>query len=52
MKRAVAALGEKEVEELLEKRGNVEVTCAFCNDTYQFTKSQIDELNAANPVDS
>lgn len=46
MKRAVAALGESEVEDLIEKRGNVEVTCAFCNDTYQFTKDQIDQLGA------
>lgn len=48
MKRAVAALGEKEVEDLIKKQGNIEVTCAFCNDTYQFTKDQIDELSTAS----
>lgn len=49
MKRAVAALGEEDVQDLIEKRGNVEVTCAFCNDTYQFTKGQIDQLSASKP---
>ena len=49
MKRAVAALGEEDVQDLIEKQGHVEVTCAFCNDTYQFSKDQIDELSASNP---
>lgn len=52
MKRAVAALGEKDVRELIEQRGNVEVTCAFCNDTFQFTEDQIDQLSAATPEQS
>jgi hypothetical protein len=44
MKRAVAALGEESVEELLETQGNVEVTCNFCNDTYQFTREDLDAM--------
>lgn len=47
MKRAVAALGEEDVQDLIEKQGHVEVTCAFCNDTYQFSKDQIDALSVA-----
>jgi molecular chaperone Hsp33 len=36
MRSAVAALGEAEVRSIIEEQGQIEVTCEFCKDTYQF----------------
>ncbi|WPT13293.1 33 kDa chaperonin [Picochlorum sp. SENEW3] len=44
MASAVAALGEKEVKDIIEEQGHVEVTCEFCKQTYQFTEEQIMEV--------
>ena len=55
MKRAVAALGEDDVKQLLEEQGKIEVTCQFCNDQYHFGEQEMQEwlaesaaANAAN----
>jgi molecular chaperone Hsp33 len=50
MKRAVAALGEEEATKLLREQGKVEVTCHFCNDTYQFYEPEIEEVLAGSKV--
>lgn len=47
MRRAVAALGEAEVEDILAKEGHVEVTCNFCADTYRFDEAEIKGFDAA-----
>lgn len=44
MKRAVAALGPAEVQKILEQEGKIEVTCEFCQETYNF---EADEVLAA-----
>jgi molecular chaperone Hsp33 len=41
-------LGEKEVSELLEKQGQIEVTCEFCKKKYIFTKNDILRLFKEN----
>lgn len=35
------ALGEKELEKLLEEKGVVEAKCAFCNQTYRFSQEEV-----------
>ncbi|EIE19291.1 heat shock protein 33, partial [Coccomyxa subellipsoidea C-169] len=47
MKRAVALLGPKEVQEILATQGKIEVSCEFCRETYQFAQ---DEVLAAAPA--
>ena len=42
MKRAVALLGEEDVEDLLQEQGHVEVTCEFCNDCFQFQRPEME----------
>lgn len=39
-------LGEKELNETLEKEGKIEVICHFCNKKYEYSKPDIDELLA------
>ena len=41
MKKAVAALGEDEVKEIIEEQGMIEVTCEFCKMTYQFDEDEV-----------
>lgn len=43
MKKAVAALGEEEVERIVREEGKIEVTCQFCNDTFNFDDVEIEE---------
>lgn len=51
MKSAVATLGEEEVRSILEEQGNVEVTCEFCRETYQFAEEEVMEaLRAAGSL--
>jgi len=40
------ALGEKELEKLLEEKGVVEAKCAFCNRTYRFSREEVARLLA------
>jgi molecular chaperone Hsp33 len=41
MASAVAALGEAEVQDIIEEQGQIEVTCEFCKQTYQFSEEDI-----------
>jgi Hsp33 protein len=47
MKKALAALGPGEVEDMLEKEGHVEVTCQFCNDAFQFQREDMKDVLSA-----
>jgi molecular chaperone Hsp33 len=40
----LAALGEREVRDLLEERGSVEVRCNFCGRRYEFGAGEVDAL--------
>lgn len=42
------ALGEKELEKLLEEQGQAEARCAFCNRVYRFSREEVAELLAKN----
>ncbi|GMH43645.1 hypothetical protein BSKO_11567 [Bryopsis sp. KO-2023] len=41
MLRVLALLGEKEVKDIMETEGKLEVTCEFCNESFQFTEEQV-----------
>lgn len=48
MATAVAALGEDEVRDIIKEQGQIEVTCEFCKQTYQFEEDAIMEIINAN----
>ena len=50
MKRAVAALGRTEVEDILSKDGQVEVTCHFCAESFAFSEEEIQETLVQNGI--
>lgn len=41
MKRAVAALGRAEVDDIIAQEGKIEVCCQFCNETYTFEREEV-----------
>ncbi len=42
MERALISLGKKELESLLEEKGEVEIQCHFCQNKYTFDRNQIE----------
>ena len=41
MKQAITVLGEEDINQLLQEKGNVEINCEFCNQNYIFDKIDI-----------
>ncbi|MCK8826945.1 Hsp33 family molecular chaperone HslO [Natroniella acetigena] len=48
MKRLVSSLSEQDLREIIEEDGQVEIKCHFCNQSYQFSKEEIEDILAAN----
>ena len=44
IKRAVASLGRKEIEDIIKTQGAAELTCHFCNTKYSLSKEELEEL--------
>ena len=44
VKGILTSLGEKEVNDIIEKEGSVKVSCQFCNKEYVFDKEDADKL--------
>ena len=42
--RAIVGLGEDEIDDMIEKDGQAEAQCHFCNEKYVFTAAQLEEL--------
>lgn len=40
----IAGLGKEDIEETLEKEGQIEIKCHFCGDQYVFAKNEIEKL--------
>ncbi|MGE6632304.1 Hsp33 family molecular chaperone HslO [Bacillus sp. NPDC077027] len=40
----IISLGKAEIEDMIEKDGQAEAQCHFCNETYVFTKEELEEL--------
>ncbi|MCA0972695.1 Hsp33 family molecular chaperone HslO [Halobacillus litoralis] len=43
---AIASLGDEEIERMIEEDGGAEAKCHFCNEDYQFTIEQLQELQS------
>lgn len=41
---AIKGLGNEEIENMIQEDHGAEATCHFCNETYQFTENQLEEL--------
>lgn len=44
MRNIIKALDKKDIEEILEQQGAVEIHCDFCNTYYTYTREQIKEI--------
>jgi len=44
IERVLISLGKAEIDDIIEKEGQVKVSCQFCDKVYTFNKSQTDEL--------
>lgn len=42
----IISLGTAEIEDMIETDGQAEALCHFCNEKYQFTKEELEELKA------
>ncbi|MCY7570880.1 Hsp33 family molecular chaperone HslO [Bacillus pumilus] len=40
----IISLGKAEIEDMIEQEGQAEAQCHFCNETYVFTKEELEEL--------
>jgi len=47
--RALIGLGKDEIRAMIEEDGKAEVVCHFCNETYHFDKSELEELMKVSP---
>jgi len=43
---ALISLGQAEIRDVIETEGQAEAHCHFCNQTYQFSKEELEELEA------
>jgi molecular chaperone Hsp33 len=41
---AIVGLGKKEIEEMIQEDGQAEVQCHFCNETYHYSKEELEQL--------
>ncbi|MCK8815889.1 Hsp33 family molecular chaperone HslO [Natroniella sulfidigena] len=48
MKRLVSSLSEDDLREIIKEDEQVEVKCHFCNQNYQFSKEEIEDILASN----
>lgn len=44
MKKALIAIGKKEIENIIEEDGKAEIVCHFCNKKYNFNKEELEEI--------
>ncbi|MFE4708931.1 Hsp33 family molecular chaperone HslO [Peribacillus simplex] len=43
---ALISLGQAEIRDIIETEGQAEAHCHFCNQTYQFSKEELEEIEA------
>ena len=44
MERALISIGRDELRSLIDEQGSAEMTCRFCDNKYNFTKEELEEL--------
>ena len=47
---AIISLGKVEIQEMIEEDGKADAQCHFCNETYHFTKEELEELKEASSI--
>ena len=40
----LATLGKKELEDIIENEGKAELVCHFCNNKYEFSKEELENI--------
>jgi molecular chaperone Hsp33 len=48
MAEGLAALGKEEIQDIINTDGKAEILCHFCNNKYQFTKEELNDIMAEN----
>ena len=41
---ALISLGPEEIQDIIDKEGQAEASCHFCNETYHFDKAELEQL--------
>ena len=44
--RALISMGKEELAQLIQEQGRAELTCQFCDQVYQFSREELEELLA------
>lgn len=44
IERVLISLGAKELQDIIDEQGSAEVTCHFCNESYKFSKTELESL--------
>lgn len=44
MKEGLATIGKEELKEIIETEGKAELVCHFCNNKYEFSKGELEEI--------
>lgn len=44
MKEGLATIGKEELKEIIETEGKAELVCHFCNNKYEFSKEELEEI--------
>lgn len=44
MEKALISIGKEELEKLIEEQGEAELTCQFCDNKYNFSKTELEDL--------
>lgn len=44
IEKGLIAIGEKELQDIIDTQGNIETVCHFCNKKYNFTKEELEKL--------
>ena len=42
--RALISLGKDELTKIIEEDGKAEITCHFCDNVYEYTKEELEQL--------
>ncbi|MBS4206439.1 Hsp33 family molecular chaperone HslO [Lederbergia citrea] len=45
---AIVSLGKAEIQDMIEEDGEANAQCHFCNESYHFTKTELEELEEAS----
>lgn len=44
MEKALISIGKEELQALIDEQGEAEMSCHFCNNKYNFTKTELENL--------